>query len=87
LGDEVKGGAICLGKDLGPRMSLDLGEFMIHKVGVHRLDLHPAWCPQDFDDFYQLVDSRLTAEEGSSQHQLSHDTTSGPHIYGERVRN
>lgn len=39
------------------RVWLDLGEFMLHIIGVHRTDLFPRRRAEDFDDLDQLVDS------------------------------
>ena len=44
-------------------------------VGVHGLDLIPRWGTQDLDDLYQLVDTRLSREEGLTEHQFGHYTT------------
>jgi hypothetical protein len=44
-------------------------------VGVHGLDLIPRRSTQDLDDLYQLVDTRLSREEGLTEHQFGHYTT------------
>ena len=36
---------------------LNLREFMLHIIGVHRTDLFPRRRAKDFDDLDQLVDS------------------------------
>jgi len=61
-------------------VGLDLGEFVLHVVGVHRANLVASRCAEYFDDLHELVDTRLAREERLSKHELGHDTASGPHI-------
>jgi hypothetical protein len=58
------------------RMGFDLWEFMLHIIRVHGLDLLPRRCSQNLDNLHQLVDAALAREQGLTQHQLSHDTSS-----------
>lgn len=62
-------------EDLAEGVRFDLRELVLHIVGVHRLDLLPRWCSQNFDDLNQLIDSALAGEEGLTQHQLGHNTS------------
>jgi hypothetical protein len=57
-------------------MGLDLREFVLHVIGVHRTNLLTSRCTENLDDFHQLVNTRLTGEEGLTKHQLRHNTTS-----------
>jgi len=66
--------------DLVERMRLDLGELVLHVVWVHGANLVTCWRTQNLDNFNELVDPRLSREKGLSEHELCHDTTSGPHI-------
>ncbi len=59
---------------------LDLGEFMLHVIGVHGLDLITRRRSEHLDDFHQLINSTLPRKEGLSQHQFCHDTSCGPDI-------
>ena len=61
-------------------VGLNLRKLVFHVVGIHRLDLLPRGRPQDFDDFYQLVDATLTREQGLAEHQLGHDAPSRPNV-------
>lgn len=63
------------------RVRLDLGELMLHVVGVHGANLFPRWCSQNLDDFHQLIDSGLAGEERLPQHELRHNASGGPDIY------
>ena len=53
---------------------------MFHVVGVHGANLIASGSSQDLDDLNQLVDTRLTGEQGLTEHELSHDTTSRPNV-------
>ena len=65
----------CAVTYLVERVRLDLGEFVLHVVGIHRLDLLPRRCAEDFDDLHQLVYATFAREERLSQHELRHDTS------------
>jgi hypothetical protein len=54
---------------------------MFHVVGVHGADLIASGSSQDLDNLDQLVNARLTGEQRLTEHELSHDTASGPDIY------
>jgi hypothetical protein len=66
---------------LTERMGLDLGELVLHVVGVHCADLVARGCAEDFDDLHELIDTRLTREKWLAKHKLSHDTAGGPDIW------
>jgi hypothetical protein len=66
---------------LTERMRLDLGELVLHVIGVHRADLVPSGCSKHFDDLHELVDTRLAREQRLSEHELCHNATGGPDIY------
>ena len=61
-------------------MGFDLGEFVLHIIGVHCTDLFPRRSAQHFYNLYKLVDPRLPREQWLPQHQLGHHTASGPNI-------
>ena len=44
-------------------MGLDLREFVLHVVRVHGADLVARGRAEHFDDFHELVDTRLAGEE------------------------
>lgn len=48
-------------------MTLDLGKFEFRVVRVHFLDLFACWRSEDFDDFYELVDTGVAREDRLSQ--------------------
>lgn len=50
-----------------PRMTLDLREFKLGVVWIHLLDLIPRWRAQYFDDLDQLIDPRVSGEDGLAQ--------------------
>lgn len=79
-GDEVNGVSISLSEDLVEGVRLDLRELVLHVVGVHGANLLSSRRAEDFDDLNQLVNTRFTREQRLTKHQLSHDTSSGPHI-------
>ena len=56
-------------------MRLDLWEFVLHIIRVHRLDLVPRWRPQNLDNFDQLIDPTFTRKEGLTEHEFRHHTT------------
>ena len=72
----------CRGKRIIPitylveGMRLDLRELVLHVVGVHGANLFPGRGAKHLDDLHQLVDTRLTGEEGLAEHQFRHHTTS-----------
>jgi len=41
-------------------------------------------CTQNFDDFNQLVNRRVSREKRTTKHQLCHHTSGGPDVYFER---
>jgi len=49
-------------------MSINLRELKLSVIGVHRLDLLSGGCAQHFDDLNKLVDSRLSGEQGLTEH-------------------
>ena len=61
-------------------MRFDLGKLVLHIVGVHGADLLAGRSSQNLDDLNQLVDARLSLEKRLAEHELSHDTSSGPDI-------
>lgn len=65
---------------LAERMRLDLREFVLHVVRIHRTDLVTRRRSQNFDDLDQLVNARFSWEKWLPKHQLSHDATSRPDI-------
>lgn len=66
--------------NLVERMRLDLRKLVLHVVRVHGTDLVSCGCTENLDDFDKLVDTRLTREQRLSEHELSHDTASRPHV-------
>lgn len=62
LGDQVQSVCICLPEDLAEGVRLDLGEFVLHIIGVHRSNLFARRCAKDLDDLHQLIDARLARE-------------------------
>lgn len=65
---------------LRERVWLDLRELVLHVVRVHRLDLLARRRAEHLDDLDELVDARLSREEGLAQHQLGHHTPGGPYV-------
>lgn len=61
-------------------MRLNLRELVLHVVGVHRPDLVARGRAEDFYDLDQLVNTRFAGEEGLTEHELCHDTTSRPDV-------
>lgn len=61
-------------------MRLDLGELVLHVVGVHGADLLAGGSSQNLDDLDQLVDAGLSLEKRLAEHELSHDTSGGPDV-------
>lgn len=49
-------------------MRLDLGELVLHVVRVHGTDLLAGGGTEHFDDFNELVDARLSREQGLPKH-------------------
>lgn len=82
LGDEIDGVGISLAEDLAEGVRLDLGELVLHVVGVHGANLFPGGGAENFDNFDQLVNARLAGEEGLAEHELSHDTARRPDVWG-----
>lgn len=62
-------------------MGLDLREFVLHVVRIHRLDLLPRRSSKYLDDLYELINSALSGEEWLAEHQFGHDATRRPDIY------
>lgn len=56
-------------------MGFDLGEFVLHVVGIHGTDLVTGGRSQHFDDLYELINARLAGKQRLSQHELRHDTS------------
>ncbi len=74
-GDEVNRIGIRLSEHLVEGMGLDLGELVLHIVGVHRTNLLPCRCAQHLDDLNQLVYALFAGEEWLSKHELCHHTS------------
>lgn len=62
-------------------MRLDLRELVLHVIRIHGTDLVPRRSSQDLDDLDQLINARLAGEQRLTQHELRHDTSSGPYIW------
>lgn len=45
-----------------PWVALDLWEFEFSVIWIHLFDLIPCWCTQYFDDFNQLINTRIAWE-------------------------
>jgi len=76
----------CLWRGPGPEdfvegVGFDLGELVLHVIGIHCLDLLPRRCSKYFDNLHKLINATLAREQGLSKHQLGHDTSSRPDIY------
>lgn len=52
-------------------MGFDLREFELGVVGVHFTDLFPGRSSKHFDDFNQLINARITGEDGLTEKELS----------------
>ena len=78
--NELNGIIVGFAENLVEGMRFDLGKFMLHIVRVHRTNLVTSWCPQNFDDLHQLIDTRLSWEQRLPQHQLRHDTAGRPNV-------
>lgn len=61
-------------------MRLDLRELVLHIIRVHGSDLITSGRAEDLDNFDKLIDARLSREQGLTEHELCHDTSSGPNI-------
>jgi hypothetical protein len=55
---------------------LDLWEFVFHVIGIHGTNLVACRSAQDFDNFYQLINTRLSGEQRLAQHEFCHYTAS-----------
>ena len=66
--------------NLAERVRLDLGELVLHVVGVHGADLVTGGGAEHLDDFDKLINAGLAREEWLSQHELSHDAASAPDV-------
>ena len=66
-------------------MRLDLRELVLHVVRVHSLDLLARRRTEHLDNLNELVNSALAGEQGLAQHQLRHDTASGPDVCGAKA--
>lgn len=86
-GDEVDSISVGLLENLVERMRLDLRELVFHIVRVHGSNLLPSRCSEDLDDLHQLVNARLSREEGLSKHELGHYASSRPDICATRLAN
>jgi len=74
--NKLNGSRISLAEHLVERMWLDLREFVLHVVWVHRTDLVSRGRTQNLDDFYQLIDTGFTREQRLTKHQFSHNAAS-----------
>jgi len=79
-GNELDGIIVSFAENLVERMRLDLRKFVLHIVGIHGTNLVTSWGSQDFNDFDQLIDTRLSWEQRLPKHQLCHNTASRPNI-------
>lgn len=50
------------------RMRFDLGEFVLHVIGVHGSNLFASWGSKHFDDLHKLIYSRFSRKQGLSKH-------------------
>lgn len=53
---------------------------MFHVIRIHGFDLLPGWCPEYLDYLDKLIYAAFTRKERLAQHQLGHDTSSGPNV-------
>eukprot|EP00967_Tisochrysis_lutea_P065811 scaffold85645_cov29-Tisochrysis_lutea.AAC.2 len=67
-------------EDLDPWMGLDLREFVLCIVLIHRLDLVKGRRSQHLDDLDELVHTGLAREERHAQEELSEHAARRPHI-------
>jgi len=67
---------VSLAEDFVEGVGLDLREFVLHVVRVHCTNLISCGRTQNLDDFYQLIDTRLSREQRLTKHQLRHDAAS-----------
>lgn len=51
------------GTYLLPWMAFDLREFEFSIVGIHLFNLIPRRCAQYFDDFHQLINTRIARKD------------------------
>ena len=56
-----------------PLVCFDCGELELRVVRVHGVNLISTWCAQHFDDFYKLVDTRISGKQRLSEEELSDD--------------
>lgn len=61
-------------------MRLDLWEFVLHVIRVHRLNLFAGGGAKNLDDLNKLINAAFAGEEGLAQHKLGHDTARGPYV-------
>ena len=78
-------GRCSCAKNLLPGVRLDLRELELGVVGVHLLDLLASRGAQDLDNLDELVDARVTGENGLAQHKLCKDAAGAPHVDVGRV--
>ena len=57
------------------RMGLDLGELVLHIIGIHRLDLFSGRRTENLDNLDQLIDAAFARKQWLAQHQLGHYTS------------
>lgn len=70
-----------------PRTGINLGELVLVNIAVriHLHDLIIGWSSQHLDDFHELVDITVRAEDGLKSQHFHKDAASRPHIYLRRV--
>lgn len=61
-------------------MRLDLGELVLHVIGIHGTNLVTRRRSEDLDDLDKLVDAGLSWEQRLAKHELRHDATRRPNI-------
>ena len=72
-GDGVSWGPVP--EDLFPGQRLDLWESIFGVIFVHCQNLVTGWCPQDFDDLDELVNTTLSWENWLSKHDFCDNAT------------
>ena len=85
LRNQINGIGVGFAKNLAERMGLDLGELVLHVVGVHGANLFASGRSQDLDNLDELINTRLAREEGLSEHELSHYTSRRPNVFSKVI--